>query len=53
MRIGAILLLIMLLLMVAAAPAWPYSHTWGYGPCEVLGGVALVTLILVLLGVLT
>ena len=44
---GLILLIILILLLLGAVPAWPYSHSWGYGPSGVLG-VLLLILILAL-----
>lgn len=45
-----ILLLILIVLLLGAAPAWPYSRNWGYGPSGLLGAVLLVVIILLLLG---
>jgi Protein of unknown function (DUF3309) len=45
-----ILLIIVLLLMVGAAPAWPYSRSWGYFPSGGLGLVLIVLLILLIAG---
>ena len=47
---GTILLIVLILLLIGAAPAWPYSRGWGYGPTGGLGTVLLIVLILVLLG---
>jgi hypothetical protein len=44
--LGTIILILLVLMLVGALPAWPYSHSWGYGPS---GGVALIVLILLLL----
>lgn len=44
-----ILLIILILALLGAAPFWPYSSGWGYGPS---GGVGLLLLILVILIVL-
>ena len=49
---GLILLVIILLLVIGAAPAWPYSRSWGYAPVGGLGSVLLILLILVLLGII-
>ncbi len=32
-----LLLLVILILVIGAAPAWPYSRGWGYGPSGGLG----------------
>lgn len=47
---GTILLIVLILLLIGAAPTWPYSRGWGYGPTGGLGTVLLIVLILVLLG---
>ena len=44
--LGTILLIILVLMLLGAAPAWPYSRSWGYYPS---GGVGLLVLILVVL----
>lgn len=50
MSLPAIILLVLLvLLLLGAAPAWPYSRNWGYGPSGSLGVVLLIVIILVLL----
>jgi len=41
-----ILALILVLLLLGAAPAWPYSRSWGYGPS---GLVSVLLVILVIL----
>jgi hypothetical protein len=48
MTIGTLLLILVVLLIVGAAPAWPYSRAWGYGPSGILGVVLLVLLVLLL-----
>ena len=45
-----ILLIILILVILGAAPFWPYSAGWGYGPSGGLGLVLLVVLILILAG---
>jgi hypothetical protein len=45
-----ILLVIVLLLMIGAAPAWPYSRSWGYFPSGGLGLVLIILLILLIVG---
>jgi len=49
MSIGLILLIILILLLVGAAPRWPYSRNWGYGPSGGLGLILLIIIILLLL----
>ena len=43
---GTILLIVLILLLIGAAPTWPYSRGWGYGPTGGLGTVLLIVLIL-------
>ena len=49
MSIGLILLIILIILLVGAAPSWPYSRNWGYGPSGGLGLILLIVIILLLL----
>lgn len=46
MSLGTMLLFLLILMLVGVFPAWPHSHSWGYGPT---GGVGLVLLIIILL----
>lgn len=48
--LGTILIIVLILLLIGAAPAWPHSRNWGYGPSGLLGLVLVVVLILALLG---
>lgn len=50
MSIGTILLIVLIVLLVGAAPTWPHSQAWGYGPSGMLGLVLIIVLILLLLG---
>ena len=50
MSLGTILLIVLIVLLIGAAPTWPYSSAWGYGPSGLLGIVLVVVLILLLLG---
>jgi hypothetical protein len=50
MSLGTILLIVLIVLLIGAAPTWPYSTGWGYGPSGLLGTVLVVVLILLLLG---
>ena len=45
-----ILVVILVLLLLGAAPAWPYSRSWGYFPSGILGVILLVVIILALTG---
>jgi hypothetical protein len=50
MTLGTVLLAILVILLVAAAPAWPHSRGWGYGPSGILGLLLLVLIFLLLTG---
>jgi len=45
---GTLLLIILILLLIGAAPAWPHSSGWGYGPSGILGLLLLLLLFLLL-----
>ena len=45
-----ILIIVLVLLLLGAAPAWPYSRGWGYGPSGILGVILLIIIILALTG---
>jgi len=47
---GLILLIVLVVLLLGAAPTWPHSRNWGYGPSSVLGLVLVVVVLLVLTG---
>jgi len=49
--LGLILLIVLVLLLLGAAPAWPHSRSWGYGPSGVLGLLLVVLIILMVLNV--
>ena len=49
---STILIVILILLLIGAAPAWPYSRSWGYYPSGGLGLVLLIVIILLLLRVI-
>ena len=49
---GTILLIVLILLLLGAAPTWPYSRSWGYGPSGIVGLLVLVLLVLLLLNVI-
>lgn len=48
--LGVVLLVILVLLLLGAAPAWPHSRGWGYGPSGVLAVILIVVIILALTG---
>ena len=43
---------LILILLFGAAPAWPYSRGWGYGPSGILGVVLIILLVMLLLDVI-
>jgi hypothetical protein len=45
-----LLLILLIILLLAAAPAWPYSRSWGYYPSGTLGTVLLIIIVLMLIG---
>ncbi len=47
---GLILLIVLLVLAFGAAPAWPYSRGWGYGPSGLLSVLLVVMLLMLLFG---
>jgi hypothetical protein len=49
--LGLILLIVLVLLLLGAAPAWPHSRSWGYGPSGVLGLLLVVLIILMVMNV--
>ena len=49
---GLLLLIVVVLLLLGAAPAWPYSRRWGYGPSGLAGVLLLVVVLLLLFQVL-
>jgi len=49
---GLILLIVLIVLLLGAAPAWPHSRSWGYGPSGGLGLVLVIVVVLLLLGYL-
>ena len=46
--LGTILLVILIMMLLGAAPIFPHSRNWGYGPSGGLGLVLIIVLILVL-----
>ena len=49
---GLILLIVLIILLLGAAPAWPHSRGWGYGPSGLLGLLLAVLLVLLILNVI-
>ncbi len=48
--LSTVLLIVLILLLVGAAPTWPHSRNWGYGPSGLLGTLLVIVLILAVLG---
>ena len=48
--LGTILIILLVIALLGAAPAWPYSRDWGYGPSGGLGLILLILIILLLTG---
>jgi hypothetical protein len=47
---GLVLLILVLVLVLGAAPTWPHSRTWVYGPSGLLGVLLVILLVMLLLG---
>ncbi len=47
---GLVLLILVLVLVLGAAPTWPHSRSWGYGPSGLLGVLLIILLVMLLLG---
>jgi hypothetical protein len=47
---GLVLLILVLVLLLGAAPTWPHSRAWGYGPSGLLGLLLIILLVMLLLG---
>ena len=47
---GLVLLIVLLILVLGAAPTWPHSRAWGYGPSGLLGLLLVILLVMLLLG---
>jgi hypothetical protein len=50
MATSTLLIIVLIILLVGAAPTWPHSRGWGYGPSGLIGTVLVILLILALLG---
>jgi hypothetical protein len=48
--LGTILVIILVLMILGAAPTWPHSKGWGYGPSGGLGLILVVLVVLLLMG---
>ena len=48
--LGTILLVVLILMLIGAAPTWPHSRSWGYGPSGGLGLIVIILLVLVFSG---
>jgi hypothetical protein len=47
---GLLLLILLIVLLLGAAPAWPHSRAWGYGPSGVVGLLLVILLVALVLG---
>jgi hypothetical protein len=45
-----ILIILVIILAIGAAPAWPYSRSWGPYPSGLLGLILVILIILALTG---
>ena len=50
MSISLLLIIVLIVILVGAAPAWPHSRSWGYGPSGIVGVLLIVLLVLLLMG---
>jgi hypothetical protein len=50
MTTSTLLLIVLIILLIGAAPAWPHSRNWGYGPSGILGLVLVILLVMALMG---
>jgi hypothetical protein len=45
-----LLVILLVLLLLGAAPVWPYSRGYGWGPSSIVGILVIVLLVLLLTG---
>ncbi|MFZ6028635.1 MAG: DUF3309 family protein [Chloroflexota bacterium] len=45
-----IILIVLVLLLLGAAPTWPYSRRWGWGPTGLISFLLVILLVAWLLG---
>ncbi len=50
MGFTTLILVLLIISVVGAAPAWPYSRTWGYRPLGVVGIIFIAFLLIWMLG---
>jgi hypothetical protein len=48
--LSILLVILLVLLLLGAAPVWPYSRSYGWGPSSVVGILVIVLLVLLLTG---
>ena len=48
--LATVVLVVLIRKLVGAIPSWPHSKSWGYGPSDALGTVAIVVLVLLVMG---
>lgn len=52
MALSTLLIIVLILLFLGAAPAWPYSRSWGYRPMGGLGVLLIIVIVLLALRVI-
>ena len=50
MAASTLFIVLLVILLIGAAPAWPYSRSWGYYPSGLIGLAMLIVLVLLLTG---
>ena len=48
---GLLLLILLVVLLVGAAPTWPHSRSWGYGPSGIVSLLLVVLVVMVIFNV--
>ena len=50
MTLTTLLIIILIIILLGAAPSWPYSQGWGYGPSGIVGVLLIIVVVLLLTG---
>ena len=50
LKMPVLLIVLLVVLLLGAAPAWPYSRSWGYYPSGIFGLLLIVIVVLALTG---
>ena len=45
-----LLIVLLVVLLLGAAPAWPYSRSWGYYPSGIFGLLLIIIVVMALTG---